>query len=66
MFLEYRRLRVEICQGKTHQVELENLALAFLHLAAQADRNDQTQLRKDDLTGQRHKQRLAPGGDSRH
>jgi hypothetical protein len=53
-------------RGKTDQVELENLALAFLHLAAQADRNDQMQLAQDDLTGERHKQQLVPGGDSRH
>jgi len=57
---------LKFARGKTDQVELENLALAFLHLAAQADRNDQTQLTQDDLTGQRHKQRLARGGDSRH
>jgi hypothetical protein len=57
---------LKFARGKTDQVELDNLALAFLHLAAQADRNDQMQLTQDDLTGQRHKQRLAPGGDPRH
>jgi hypothetical protein len=35
---------LKFARGKTHQVELENLALAFLHLAAQADRNDQIKL----------------------
>jgi hypothetical protein len=35
---------LKLARGKTDQVELENLALAFLHLAAQADRNDQIKL----------------------